>query len=116
MARPWDLEDWLTEAGDRVVHKMAAANPEALNPMEHLVYEVWLFDTETRNGGVSQYFGNRGIESWNRLRSACGNFRMPRLKQFIGEVDRVLASAPDPYIAALNAFPQLEERYWRVHQ
>ena len=53
MAMPWDLEDWLTEIGDRVVRKMAASGPETLTPQERLIYEVWIFDTETRNCGVS---------------------------------------------------------------
>lgn len=78
MVLPRDLDDWLTEAGDRVVHKMAAGRPEALRPMERLVYEVWLFDTETRNGGASQYFCNRGMRvgagSAPRLRATACQF------------------------------------------
>jgi hypothetical protein len=116
MVLPWDLEDWLTETGDHVVRKMAARGSEPLSPMEQLVYEVWLFDTETRNGGVSQYFGNRGMKGWNQLKSACENFPVPMLKQFIDEVDQALGSDPNPYKVALNTSPPLEERYWDVHQ
>ncbi|MBA2238296.1 MAG: hypothetical protein H0W24_06300, partial [Lysobacter sp.] len=48
---PWDLEDWLTDEGDNVVRKAAAAKGEsALNEPERLLYELWLFDTEQRNG------------------------------------------------------------------
>lgn len=54
------LEDWLTDAGDRVVRKLAAG-VGALSSEERLVFEVWLLDTEARNGGLSQYFANHGL-------------------------------------------------------
>ena len=66
----WDLEDWLTEEGDKVVTKEAALGLGSLTSRERLIYEVWLFDTETRNGGVSQYFCNRGIAQWDELKKA----------------------------------------------
>jgi hypothetical protein len=116
MALSWDLEDWLTAAGDRVVNKMAALGPEALDQTEQLVYEVWVFDTETRNGGVSQYFGNRGLVRWDSLRAASQNHPMPNLKKFIAEVDQILEGARDPYATALKVSPPIEERYWLAYQ
>jgi hypothetical protein len=116
VALPWDLEDWLTNAGDLAARKKVAEGLEALDGRERLVYEVWLFDTEIRNGGVSQYFGNRGVEQWERLRAACRTFPMATLKQFIEEVDQALGYAHDRYKAALSASPPLEKRYWDVYQ
>jgi hypothetical protein len=116
MALPRNLEDWLTEVGDHVVNKMATPGAEALSPRERLIYEVWVFDTETRNGGVSQYFGNRGIEQWESLRAACRGHAMPHLKQFMEEVDRVIRGAADPYAAVLKLTSPLEEHYWSSYQ
>ncbi|WP_020470409.1 DMP19 family protein [Zavarzinella formosa] len=116
MFMPWDLEDWLTEAGGRVVQKMADCGHKTLTPEEQLIYEVWLFDTETRNGGVSQYFGNRGIEQWRSLRTAAESQNLPRLKQFMDEVDLLIGEAADPYAVSLAVSPPIEEVYWRSHQ
>ena len=87
-----------------------------LGPQERLIYEVWVFETGIRNGGVSQFSGNRGIERWERLRAACEAQAMPTLKQFIGEVDQILVAGVDPYAAALHVSPPIEEWYWSVHQ
>ena len=116
MAMPWDLEDWLTETGDRIVNKIADSGKETLTAHDCLIYEIWVFDIETRNGGVSQYFGNRGLEQWESLRSASQGFALPSLMQFMQEVDRLCGDTPDPYAVALAASPPLEEAYWRSHQ
>ena len=54
MTLPLDLEDWLTNEGGRVVENRAIFGESALLPEEGLIYEIWLPDTETRNGGLSQ--------------------------------------------------------------
>lgn len=116
MSMPWDLEDWLTETGDCVVRKIAVSGPGSLTPKEQLIYEVWVFDTETRNGGVSQYFGNRGIARWKSMRAASQGLAMPRLNQFMDEVDKLIGRESDPYDVALTAKPPIEEVYWSSHQ
>jgi hypothetical protein len=42
MPMSWDLENWLTDEGDRVIRKMAASGLAALNRDERLIYEVWV--------------------------------------------------------------------------
>jgi hypothetical protein len=63
---PLDLEDWLTEVGNQIVEKMASGGEAALTEKEKLIHEIWLLDTEARNGGLSQYFANWGLKQWER--------------------------------------------------
>jgi hypothetical protein len=112
MVMSWDLEDWLTAAGDQVIHKAAASGSETLTPMEQLIYEIWVFDTETRNGGVSQYFGNRGMARWQNMRAVSECWNMPRLKQFLDKVDLLINEGADPYAVALATSPPIENIYW----
>lgn len=107
---PRELEDWLTEEGDRVVRKRAELGAEALTTSERLLYAVWLFDTETRNGAVSQYFCNRGLVEWSELRRLAG----PALSQFgrfSSEVQAAIEGHEDPYSAVLAIGRSLDERY-----
>ena len=67
-------ENWLTHEGGRIVRKVAAKGPDPLDERERLVYEVWLFDTEQRNGGVSQYFCNRSLDQWQTLGDLASRF------------------------------------------
>src|SRR6266542_426034 len=97
---PLDLEDWLTDEGDKVVRREAVAGIDSLTPEERLVYEVWLFDTEQRNGGVAQYFGNRGRKQWESLCLAARNVLAP-FAEFAAHVDAVVANARDPYLAVI---------------
>src|SRR5262245_90775 len=101
MALPWELEDWLTDAGDRVVRKLASAPAAVLPDRERLIYEVWLLDTEARNGGLSQYFCNGGIEQWNSC-VALASTSLPSFPAFAERVATLLKQAPDPYLAILN--------------
>lgn len=57
----WDLEDWITDVGADLVEKRFA-NASSLTTMESAAYEIWLLDTEARNGGVSQYLCNHGLQ------------------------------------------------------
>jgi hypothetical protein len=112
---PWDLEDWLTDEGDKVVHKAAAANShDALDPNERLLYEIWLFDTEQRNGGVSQYFGNRGLAQWDGL-SRVAALALPSFAHFATKVNAVVGRSHDPYAAVINSDVDLDAWY-REHQ
>jgi hypothetical protein len=116
MAMPWDLEDWLTEIGDRVVRKIAVSGLDSLTPKEQLIYEVWAFDTDTRNGGVSHYFGNRGIAQWKSMRAASQPWVVPRLNKFMDDVDKLISQGSDPEVIARRASPPIEEVYWSSHQ
>ena len=98
---PWDLEDWLTDRGDEVARKSAAANsPDVLDARERLLYELWLFDTEQRNGGVSQYFCNHGMDQWDRL-SRLATPTLPSFASFAARVNEVIDGRADPYRAVV---------------
>jgi hypothetical protein len=112
---PWELEDWLTDEGDKVVRKAAAANSfDALDAGERLLYEVWLFDTEQRNGGVSQYFSNRGRQQWDAL-SRLATPALSSFAAFAAKVDAVLGPSEDPYRAVIDSDVDLDAWY-REHQ
>jgi hypothetical protein len=109
----WELEDWLLKAGERVARKIVTA--ASLSPVERLIREFWLFDIETRNGGVSQYFCNHGLQQWQALKAAWLPDAVPSLGPLIAKVDRIISSAPDPYLATLNASPGIED-FYEEHQ
>ncbi|NLX98265.1 MAG: hypothetical protein GXY83_19065 [Rhodopirellula sp.] len=109
----WELEDWLLDAGEQAERKVIAGH--SLTPGERLIREFWVFDVHTRNGGVSQYFLNHGAVQWQTLRSAWLPDRVPSLGPIIAKVERVIASAADPYLATLDASPEIEE-FYEAHQ
>jgi hypothetical protein len=115
VAEDWELEDWLLRAGEQVYHKSLAQGAAALTRAERLLGEVWLFDMETRNGGVSQFFCNHGLARWRSLCEAWSPQDVPSLGPFIAEVDRIIAGSDDPYLSTLNASPGLEDKY-EAHQ
>jgi len=102
MTLPWGLEDWLTDAGHRVVTKLAMRPGVLLSDRESLIYHIWLLDTEARNGGLSQYFCNAGIEQWNAC-VALASRSLPSFLAFAEHVATLLKQSPDPYLAILNA-------------
>lgn len=105
------LEKWLTEEGDKVVRKAAATNGlEALDLRERLIYEMWLFDTEQRNGGISQYFCNHGLDQWHAL-SKIASPHLPSFVALAATVNRVIGRSADPYQAVLNSDIDLNENY-----
>jgi hypothetical protein len=107
---PWNLEDWLTEQGDRVVKLAETAGHGSLSPVDRLVYEVWLIDTEQRNGGLAQYFGNRGREHWERLR-ALALPALPSFALFADLVESTIHGSTDPYEAVIDADTDLDAAY-----
>jgi hypothetical protein len=111
MATDWALEDWILDAGARAERKRLSHGIEALSPAERLVREFWILDLETRNGGVSQYFANRGVVQREALRGAWLANKVSGLSPIITEVERVIAGAPDLYRAALGAAPAIEAFY-----
>ena len=108
---PLDLEDWLTGEGDRVVRQAAAAGaPDALSARDRLVYEFWLFDTEQRNGGVSQYFCNWGLGQWETL-SRLEAAALPSFARFAAQVNEVVGGSEDPYRAVIESGMDLDAWY-----
>lgn len=104
---PSDLEDWISDAGGEVVEKRVQG--AELTPDEQLLYEVWLFDTQQRNGGISQYFCNYA-ERWPALRELAG----ARLPSFVGlarSIERALGSSTDPYEAITDSSARLDTEY-----
>ena len=108
---PWELEDWLTDEGDTVVRKAAAANAlDALDDRDRLLYELWLFDTEQRNGGVAQYFANRGLGHWDEL-SRLAAPALPSFGSFAIKVDAVVGRTADAYRAVIESGVDLDALY-----
>lgn len=92
----WDLENWITDVGADVLDKRCEA-PALLSPIEELVYEIWLLDTEARNGGLSQYFGNHGLEQWRRCVDSAASQGLVTFAPFVRSVDLLIAGSADPY-------------------
>ena len=99
MTLHWDLEHWLTEIGVQVVDKKAAHGRAALSEREKLIYEIWLLDTEARNGGSSQYFANWGMQQWEQCSALAMAFRMPSFPLFAKLLSDFLKGDPDPDLA-----------------
>jgi hypothetical protein len=100
---PWDLEDWLSEVADRVLRA------EHRLPQEELFREVWLFDTENGNGGMSQYFGNYP-ERWDQLTRLAAEW-LPEFAPVAAAIREVISGAADPYEATLEHEEALDEIY-----
>jgi hypothetical protein len=111
MTLPWDLEDWLTEVGDQVVRKMASEGEAALTAREKLIYEIWLLDTEARNGGISQYFANRGMKQWEQCTALASAWPVPSFSPFAKRVSDLLIGNADPYLALEAREPETNELY-----
>jgi hypothetical protein len=107
----WELEDWILVAGERNELKCSTNGIHSLTPAERLIREVWLFDLNTKNGGISQYFGNYGIKQWEALQDAWLPSAVPSLRPIIAEVNRVIAGDVDPYLATLQASAGIEKLF-----
>jgi len=86
---------------------------KVLTVRERLIYEVWLLDTEWRNGGLSQYFGNHGIANWKAL-SKVATPKLASFKPFAKVVNQVIGKSKDPYEATLKSASQLDEHYFNI--
>jgi hypothetical protein len=107
----WELDEWLTNEGDKIVGKAKATNGlDALNARERLIYEVWLLDTERRNGGMSQYFSNRGLGQWDMLSKAASP-SLPSFVPFATVVNQVVGRSTDPYQAVISSKVDLDAHY-----
>jgi hypothetical protein len=114
MPLSWPLEHWLTEAGDLLVRKLAAGE-QLMSPCEKAVFEVWLLDTEVRNGGLSQYFANEGLEQWRRCLAAVTPDMAPSFGVFSEQVMQLIAGADNPY-RVINSLGAAAENLWYCHQ
>jgi len=111
---PWNLEDWITDVGADVVDKRYV-DPHSLTPLEQLIYEIWLLDTEARNGGLSQYFSNHGVSQWAMCLSAAEAGRLKSFSPFAAKVNSLIAGAEDPYLAIRMKGDEAED-LWYLHQ
>ena len=115
MVLPWDLEDWLTDEGDRIVTKKAKSGFQSLSEVERAIYEIWLLDSETRNGGVSQYFANQDRERWDAIVQIASTEIVLALRPFVATVMAVIANADDAYDVAINS-PVDFDHVYEQHQ
>lgn len=109
---PWDLEDWITDVGANVLDKREVQR-EALNEQEELVYEIWLLDTEARNGGLSQYFLNHGLAQWESCRRRAGTLGLMSIHPFVEAVNQLLLTAEDPYDAIRSGGDSAEDLWYQ---
>lgn len=111
---PQDLDDWLTDVGLRVARKAASSEPPLLDEREQLLNEFSLFDTEQRNGGVSQYFCNWGLERWRTLARLAAP-HLPSFPPLARRIDAIVGESADPYSAVIESKANLDAWYER-HQ
>ena len=97
---PDDLNTWLTEIGGAVVDKRAAGI--TLTPIEQIVYEIWALDTQTRNGGLSQYFCNYGLDRWRQCTVAASAVGLGSFGPFAEQVTLLIGGSKDPYKALIK--------------
>jgi hypothetical protein len=116
MTLPLELEDWLTETGDNIVRKKAAGGIASLSVAERLLYEVWLLDTEVRNGGLSQYFGNRGIARWRELANLATADVIPCFPAFAKQLDKIIGSSSNPYQVLISRGAEPDELYEKYQE
>jgi hypothetical protein len=112
MTLPWDLEDWLTDVGYEVVRKEASQGEAALTAQEKLIHEIWLLDTEARNGGISQYFANRGKKQWEQCTALATAWPLPSFSPFAKRMSDLLKGNADPYEALIEREVEANELYY----
>ena len=111
---PWDLEDWITDEGAKIIEKRILS-PNSLTAKEKLLYEVWLLDTEARNGGLSQYFCNHGIEQWHACQTIAKMEGLKSLDIFASLLNEIIHGSSDPYTAIRQKGDDAED-LWFSHQ
>jgi hypothetical protein len=105
------LTDWLLNAGEGVAgRREVLGDLEALTPVERLLYELWIFDLEQHNGGVSQYFCNHPIQQWNTVSRLAQSF-LSSFNAFALTVESVVGESADPYESVIDSDVNLDDRY-----
>ena len=110
----WDLEDWITDVGADLVEKRFA-KASSLTTVESAVYEIWLLDTEARNGGVSQYFCNHGLQQWAACQAVALAVGLNSFRAFADALNRIIGIEQDPY-EAVRAQGDPAEDLWYSYQ
>lgn len=110
---PWDLEDWITDVGANALERRLAGH--TLSPTDQLVYEIWLLDTEARNGGLSQYFCNHGRSQWESCVAAAKHASLSSFEPFALAVASLISNSSDPY-SAIREGGDAAEDLWFHHQ
>jgi hypothetical protein len=108
---PWHLEDWITDVGANVLDKRLAS-PDSLSHLENLIYEVWLLDTEARNGGLSQYFGNHGLSQWQSCLAATEAVGLKSFVPFANAVASLISETEEPYLAIVKQGDEAEDLWY----
>lgn len=108
MPLPNELNDWLTEAGDLVVQKRAKGEP--IDSKEQMIYEIWLLDTQVRNGGLSQYFCNCP-ENWEKCVSLAESEGLALFEPFACQLNNLISGAKDAYTRILNRESEASRLY-----
>ncbi len=96
-------------AGGAIVDKRAAG--QSLSPMEQVVYEIWALDTQARNGGLSQYFCNYGLERWCGCIASAIAVGLTSFGPFAQQVGTLIAGTRDPYKALIKKGSAGDEIY-----
>jgi Domain of unknown function (DUF4375) len=105
------LTDWLLDAGEGVAKRSEAPGGlESLTSVERLLYELWIFDMEQQNGGVSQYFCNRSMQQWNTA-SRLARPLLSSFNAFALTVESVVGESADPYESVIDSEVNLDDRY-----
>jgi hypothetical protein len=110
----WDLEDWIADIGE-VIAKQELLAANSLSPLQTLVHEIWLLNLEACNGGLSQYFCNRGLAQWQRCIAASKAAGLVAFLPFESAVSQCIASEPDPYMALVRRGASAEN-LWYTYQ
>ena len=95
-----DLNQWLTETGGAMVDKRAGG--QTLSPVEQMVYEIWALDTQARNGGLSQYFCNCGLDQWRSCVATASAVGLTSFCPFAEQVGMLIGGARDSYKALIK--------------
>jgi hypothetical protein len=108
------LTDWLLDAGEGVAKRsQALGSLEALTSIERLLYELWIFDMEQQNGGVSQYFCNRPIQRWNTA-SRLARPLLSSFNVFALTLESVVGESADPYESVIGSDVNLDDQYGAI--
>ncbi|MDJ0945600.1 MAG: hypothetical protein QNJ30_19200 [Kiloniellales bacterium] len=72
-----DNETWILDAGDEVIQKRAAQGPAALQPLERLIYCLWVADYGMRNAGDLSAAGDLYPDFQAEAAELAGDLKLP---------------------------------------
>ena len=78
-----ELETWLLEVGDLVIHKQAHQGASALSEPERAVYWMWLIDYAVRNSGSFGPLEDRDSTALADLAKFAGDARLSSLASWL---------------------------------